>query len=197
MNVSVILAHPSEKSLNHAIAIAAVETLRENQHDVIFHDLYSEKFDPVLPAEEISKGAKLPAFIKKHCDEIAAAEGLILVHPNWWGMPPAILKGWVDRVLRAGVAYDFPPGPEGAAGLPIEMLKIMAALVLNTSDTPRDREEKELGDPLEINWKNTLAFCGVKNFHRTMYRVVVTSTLQERQAWLEDVRMRVGELFPA
>jgi len=53
-------------------------------------------------------------YIQRHCAEIRQADGLVIVHPNWWGEPPAMLKGWVDRVLRAGVAYDFPPGPQGA-----------------------------------------------------------------------------------
>ncbi len=196
MRVSVILGHPSDKSFNHAIAAAACDALKACGHQVFFHDLYAERFDPVLPAAERSKTVALPPLVQLHCDEIRRAEGLVLVHPNWWGEPPAILKGWVDRVLRAGVAYDFPPGPQGAAGLPIELLTAKAALVLNTSDTPAEREERDLKDPLQTIWKNTLAFCGIKNFHRTMYRVIVTSTPQQRAAWLEDVRQLVTRVFP-
>ncbi len=196
MRILVILAHPSPKSFNAAIAHTAVEALKASGHEVVFHDLYAEKFDPVLPAAERSKKAKLPPAIKRHCEDLVSAEGLILVHPNWWGEPPAIMKGWVDRVLRPGVAYDFPPGPEGAAGLPIELLKTGTCLILNTSDTPKEREENVLGDPLQTIWKNTLAFCGVHNFHRHMYRVVVTSTPSQRAAWLKDGERRVSSLFP-
>ena len=197
MKVSVVLAHPSRRSFNYAMARTAVEALEHHHHKVKFHDLYRERFNPVLPTAERAKGARLPPAIARHCREIAAADGLILVHPNWWGEPPAILKGWVDRVLRPGVAYDFPDGPEGAAGLPIELLKIKRALVLNTSDTPKEREDKVLGDPLQIIWRNTLSFCGVKDFHRTMYRVVCLSTPAQRAAWLRDVSRSVGSLFPA
>jgi putative NADPH-quinone reductase len=197
MRISVILAHPSGKSFNHSIALTAVQALRKNGHEVIFHDLYAERFDPVLPAAEMKKGARLPQCIKKHCEEIKKAQGLVLVHPNWWGEPPAILKGWVDRVLRVGIAYDFPPGAKGAAGLPIELLgHIHAALVLNTSDTPKAREDKVLKDPLQRIWKNTLMYCGIKNFYRTMYRVVVTSTSLQRKAWLADVAKTASRIFP-
>jgi len=195
MRVSVILAHPSRKSFNCAVARACVAALRANGHAVSFHDLYRERFDPVLPAKEREKDVRLPAAIARHCREIAAAEGLVLVHPNWWGEPPAILKGWVDRVLRPGVAYDFPPGPEGAAGLPIKLLQIRCCLVLNTSDTPAAREE-DLGDPLQTIWKNTLSFCGVRKYHRFMYRVIVTSTSAQRARWLADARSRTASLFP-
>jgi NAD(P)H dehydrogenase (quinone) len=195
MRISVILAHPSRTSLNHAIAHAVVKTLRKNGHAVLFHDLYAEKFNPVLPAAEIPKGGRLPGAVRKHCGQIAKAEGLVLVHPNWWGEPPAILKGWVDRVLRVGVAYDFPDGPEGKAGLPIELLTIRAVLILNTSDTPREREETVLGDPLGRLWKNTLTFCGVRNIRRFMYRVVATSSPGERAAWIADAAERARRVF--
>ncbi|HNQ50019.1 MAG TPA: NAD(P)H-dependent oxidoreductase [Candidatus Omnitrophota bacterium] len=196
MRISVILAHPSPRSFNAAIARTVVRTLKRNRHSVIFHDLYREQFDPVLPEHEIRKNAKLPARIKKHCEEISSAQGLVIIHPNWWGEPPAILKGWVDRVLRPGVAYDFPPGPEGAAGLPIEMLgNITKVLIFNTSDTPAKRENQVLGDPLQKIWENTLAFCGAKCLSRKMFRVVVTSTPQMRARWLKDVVKRVETAF--
>jgi len=45
--------------------------------------------------------------------KFSEASGIVIVHPNWWGQPPAILKGWVDRVLRPGVAYEFTEGDQG------------------------------------------------------------------------------------
>ncbi|MDP2211765.1 MAG: NAD(P)H-dependent oxidoreductase [Candidatus Aquicultor sp.] len=71
MNVSVILAHPSKDSFNHAIAHIVDETLRANEHAVSLHDLYAEGFDPILPAAEIAKGAKLDPMVSAHCEEIA------------------------------------------------------------------------------------------------------------------------------
>ena len=121
MRVSVILGHPQKESFNHAIADTVVATLNENGYGVNFHDLYEEKFDPVLPSSEISKEAKTDSIIANHCNEISVAEGIIIVHPNWWGQPPAILKGWVDRVIRAGVAYHFLEGDNGE-GVPVGLL---------------------------------------------------------------------------
>lgn len=106
MNISVILAHPVSGSFNHAIAETAVDALRRNGHSVSFHDLHAEGFDPVLPGPEIPSDAALPPVIATHCLEIAEAQGIVIVHPNWWGQPPAMLKGWVDRVIRPGGAYQ-------------------------------------------------------------------------------------------
>lgn len=196
MKVFVILGHPQTGSFNHAIAGTACWTLENNGHEVIFHDLYQEKFYPVLPAEEIPKGAPLGSLILEHCEEIAESDGIIIIHPNWWGQPPAILKGWIDRVFRPGVAYEFTEG-DGGEGVPIGLLKAATALVFNTSNTPAVREQHIFGDPLETIWKNCIfGLCGVTNFQRKMYGVVVTSTPEQREAWLDDVKTTVDRLFP-
>ncbi len=195
MHISILLAHPDPRSLNHAIAAAAAARCCRNGHQVTLHDLYAEKFDPLLPAAEIPSGAPLPAEIEAHCDEIAAADGVIVVHPNWWGQPPAILKGWVDRVIRPGVAYRFLAGDSGE-GVPAGLLKARAALVFNTADTPPQREHDIFGDPLETLWKNCIfGLCGVTTFHREVFTVVVTSTPDERRRWLQAVEQTVDRYF--
>jgi len=196
MRVSVILGHPEPGSFNFAIAEAAVEALTQNGHGVSFHDLYAERFDPILPGPEIPKGAALDPAIKSHCDEIAAADGIVIVHPNWWGQPPAILKGWVDRVIRPGVAYEFVEG-DGGEGVPVGLLRAKCALVFNTSNTPPEREREAFGDPLETLWKRCIfGLCGVNDVRRRTFSVVVTSTPEERQRWLAEVREMVGRRFP-
>ena len=128
--------------------------------------------------------------------EIAAADGIIIVHPNWWGQPPAILKGWVDRVIRPGVAYEFLEGDAGE-GIPHGLLKAQTALVFNTSNTETGREKNVFGDPLETIWKNCIFdLCGVTNFHRRMFNVVVTSTKAQRRNWLNSVRQDIDLFFP-
>ena len=171
-------------------------TIESFGHNVAFHDLYRESFDPVLLCEEIPKGAYVDTIIEKHCEEIVSADGIIIVHPNWWGMPPAILKGWVDRVIRPGVAYEFLEGDSGE-GVPQGLLKARTAIVFNTSNTFPEREHLAFGDPLETLWRNCIfGLCGVKDFYRTTYSVVETSSLEQRKTWLEDVRERVTKNFP-
>ena len=195
MNISLILAHPNPESLNHAIAQQSKNYLEKQGHTVFYHDLYQEQFDPNLPFEEFEKDAALPDEVQTYCDELIDSEGLILVHPNWWGMPPAILKGWVDRVIRPGVAYQFDEGDSGE-GVPKGLLKAKATVVFNTSNTSEYRETNVFGDPLENLWKTCiLDFCGIQQFYRKMFRIVVTSTLEERQAWLMEVEEMLEKAF--
>ena len=171
--------------------------MQKNEHSVIFHDLYAEHFDPLLPSEEIASDVSLPPSIEQHCDEIRSADGVIIIHPNWWGQPPAILKGWVDRVIRPEVAYKFVEGDKGE-GVPVGLLKARAAIIFNTSNTPPKREREVFGDPLQLLWKNCIFdLCGVPTFYRETFTVVVTSTYEERQGWLREVGRAVDRHFPA
>lgn len=196
MNISVILGHPDRGSFNHAIAAEVVETLRDDGHAVHFHDLCEERFDPLLPAGEIPKDAPLEAAVDRHCAEIAVADGIVVIHPNWWGQPPAILKGWVDRVIRPGTAYEFVEEDSGE-GVPRGLLRARAALVFNTSNTEKDREREVFGDPLETIWKNCIfGLCGVENVCRRTFGIIVTSTPEQRKEWLEEVAGIVRRHFP-
>ena len=196
MSVLVILAHPRPGSFNHAIAETVVQALADHGHSVQFHDLYAERFDPVLPYDEIPRDVPLDAPIAEHCRKIAEAAGIIIVHPDWWGQPPAILKGWVDRVIRPGVAYRFLEGDDGE-GIPAGLLKAGTALVFNTSNTPVEREREVFGDPLERLWNNCIfSFCGVPVFHRRIFSVVVTSTDAQRAAWLSEAHAMTRRYFP-
>ena len=186
MKILIILAHPGAKSFNHALANTVRDALRCDGHAVVFHDLCAEKFDPFLPADEMPAAAILPASIRKYCDELMAADGIVVVHPNWWGQPPAVLKGWIDRVIRPGGAYRFAEGDNGE-GVPVGLLRAKAAVVLNTSNTPDAREQAAFGDPLDAIWKRCIFdLCGVRRVQRRMFTAVVTSPPEQRQAWLAE-----------
>ena len=195
MNVSIILAHPASNSFNHAIAQVAADSLRELGHIVNFHDLYREGFDPVLPAAELARDAVLPPAIEQHCRELDEADGLVIVHPNYWSAPPAILRGWADRCLRAGRAYNFVPDGQGGAK-PVGLLKATVGLVFTTANTPHEKEVALFGDPLETHWiKVVFGLCGISRTQRLDFSPVVVSTPEQRAAWLGDVAAAVRAHF--
>ena len=196
MKISIILGHPRPDSFNHALARAAATGVRAQGHEPRLHDLHAEGFDPVLPAGEEPKGAELPSLIEQHCREIADADGIVIVHPNWWGMPPAILAGWVDRVLRPGVAYRFLDGDSGD-GVPQGLLRAKAAIVLNTANTLPEREARVFGDPLQRIWRDCIfGLCGIERFERHTFTAIATSTAEMRKAWLEEARAVVERTWP-
>ena len=195
MNVLLLLAHPRPGSFNPALAHAAREQLEADGHRVVFHDLHAERFDPAIPPDESARAAVLPPAVAAHCADLAAAEGIVVVHPNWWGQPPAVLKGWIDRVVRPGVAYEFLEGDSGE-GVPRGLLQARTAVVLNTSNTAPERERAVFGDPLETLWRNCVfGLCGVADVRRRTFGVVVASTADQRRQWLAEARALVSGAF--
>lgn len=200
MRILSLLAHPRPESLCHAISARARQTLADLGCEVRHHDLYAEGFDPCLTADEAyaigytydqTMALARDPVLLAHRADLAASAGLLVVHPNWWGKPPAILSGWLDRVLIPGVAYRQ---ARGAA--PHGLLSLAGALILNTSDTPEDQEDAGAGDPLQRIWtRAVLPFCGVTATRRHMFRPVAGSTLGQRQGWLDQVAVMTRAQF--
>jgi len=192
MKIYTLIGHQQTGSFCHAITATAIEQLAAAGHEVVYHDLYEEQFDPILPHDEIPGEAEPDPVVRQHCDEILAADGFIIVHPNWWGQPPAILRGWQDRVLRQGTIYRFTA--EGVQS----KLAGKRALVITTSNTPRDDELRLFGDPLENLWKNCVfGLLGVEDFTRRNFESIIMSTPEQREGWLEEVRELARKCFPA
>ena len=127
-----IYAHPQENSFNARLFRDGVEALSRD-HDVEITDLYGQGFDPVLAAPDLGEplgregsvvdlmgeayaAGQLPSDVTEEQRKLGAADLVVLQFPLWWYGPPAILKGWFDRVLTNGFAYG-PADPE--TGLPL------------------------------------------------------------------------------
>lgn len=196
MRIGVYLAHPRPGSFNHAVFDAVLDELDGRGADVVAHDLYAEGFSPVLTADETetvqAAEATLDPQLAAHRAEVATFDAVVFVHPNWWGMPPAVLTGWAQRVLVPGVAYKL----GSAEGEPVGLLRAGRALVLNTSDTPAEREHSEFGDPLERIWSAcVLPYVGVDDIRRVVFRTVTDSTDEQRADWLLAARREAAALL--
>jgi NAD(P)H dehydrogenase (quinone) len=105
---AVIVSHPSPDSFNLSVARRYADVARSLGDEVVFRDLYRLNFDPVLKAGE-QPGSEEPTLAEDVKVELAALSGtdvFVLVYPIWFGGPPAILKGYVDRVLGAGITHS-------------------------------------------------------------------------------------------
>jgi NAD(P)H dehydrogenase (quinone) len=199
--VLLLLAHPRPGSFNHAIAARVAAELAAGGATVHLHDLHAEGFDPVArPAEAHTSGPAAAAvrdhsgdpLLRTHRERLGTATALAVVHPNWWGKPPAILAGWLDRVLVPGVAYRL----DDAGGAPTPLVRLRRMLVVNTSDTPAEREETEFGDPLDHVWRRCVApYVGSPETERLVLRVVADAGPAQRAAWLDDVAAAAGRLL--
>jgi putative NADPH-quinone reductase len=185
------LSHPNPESYNHALAGKTVDTLKKTGHDVIFHDLYAEQFDPVLPkGEEHLPEPQLPPVIQNYLREFKEAEGIVFLHPNWWGSPPAVLRGWIERIVRTNSCYNFTEsGVRSYVGGKIVQ-------IFSTSNTPKEIEEKVYGDPIETYWRTVVfGVLGCRSFSRRNFGPIIVSTPEERRTWLNEAETIMKEKF--
>ena len=195
MKASVILAHPYSKSFNHAIYNTVCSKLESLNVTTYKHDLYSEEFDPVLSVQELGSDSSTDPLVNQYAVELMAPDFLFFIHPNWWGQPPAILKGYIDRVIRPPYAYDFPENDSGG-GLPIGKLKRKCCIVFNTANTGEEREENYFEDPLDKIWKKCICgFCGIEKYYRKVFSIVVDSNTEQRKAWLLETEKFVEDVI--
>ena len=136
MNVLVVSAHPSSASFNAALAATVISTVSELGHVVRHRDLYAENFDPVFSAYErlhhvgdVSEKLETLATLKLHVEDLQWCESIVFVYPTWWSSQPAILKGWIDRILMNEVAWVL---PEGAARIKPLLTQIRRIVVVTT-----------------------------------------------------------------
>lgn len=123
MNVFIVSAHPEPQSFNTALRDLSVERLRALGHEVQVSDLYAMNFDPVARAQDFGERQNpdylvyaleqrhgyetgtIAEDIRREIDKLVWCDLLILNFPVFWFSVPAILKGWIDRVLVSGLTY--------------------------------------------------------------------------------------------
>ena len=113
MQVLVVYAHPSSESYSRALLDAACRGLGEGKHHYDVIDLYAEGFQAAMSrAERLAYESDTPIvdpMVATHARLVAAAQVLVFVYPTWWWGMPAILKGWLERVMVPGVAFRLDP----------------------------------------------------------------------------------------
>jgi len=110
MRVLYLYCHPLSDSFHAALRERALAGLNTAGHNVDLCDLYAEGFDPVLSAEgrrSYHDTARNGLGIETYVERLQAAEGLVLQFPVWSFGPPAMLKGFVDRLFMPGVGFDI------------------------------------------------------------------------------------------
>jgi NAD(P)H dehydrogenase (quinone) len=114
----VIVAHPNPKSVSCQIAHAYARAAAALEQETLIRDLYREGFDPCLKAEETPglHGYAMHADVLRERELLAAADVFAFVYPLWFNAPPAMMKGYVDRVFSMGFGYE-PTGHGGNAAL--------------------------------------------------------------------------------
>lgn len=111
MHALIVIAHPNQASLTHAVAAQVAEGIATTgpQHSSEIADLAAEGFDPRFTPADIAvllkEGVPVAEIAAEHA-RLDRADALVLVYPVYWWSFPGLLKGWIDRVFSQGWAYE-------------------------------------------------------------------------------------------
>ncbi len=187
MNILIVLAHPNKNSYSAAVSNSIKDGFVDKGHNVKVKDLYQENFNPVMTYDDLGGifSGKIPSDIKKEQEDVLWADRLVFVYPIWWLDKPAILKGWIDKVLVYGFAYTI-----DQTGSIKGLLKHDKALVVQLAGSPEIAYQKSywqfaLNPSLS---ERTLEFCGIKNTIVKNLIGVGQSDPKQRETWLSELR---------
>jgi NAD(P)H dehydrogenase (quinone) len=188
MNILYLYCHPLPESFHAALRVEALAGLKAAGHTVDLLDLYAEKFDPVLSEEgrrhyhdePINREGLEPIIAR-----LQAAEAIVLQFPTWCFGPPAMLKGFFDRVFMPGVAFDL-SDPAHVQPM-LKNIRKIAGIV--TYGRPR-LMALWMGDPprkIVTRYVRWFAGRGAKAEYHALYHLNV-ATRPQREAFVRRVR---------
>lgn len=171
----IVYAHPLKDSFAASLRDAVTEALQSAGHETTLIDLYADGFDPRLTATEraafFEPDYTPGADVTGYCECLKAADGIVLVFPQWWFNMPAILKGFIDRVFAPGIAYDYPP--DGGRLIP-RLDNLRTVHVVTTTGSPWWVAELYMRNPVRRQIKSGIAaFCarGARFRMLSMYKL--------------------------
>lgn len=194
MKAIVVVAHPCADSFGHAAARRAVDGLLAAGHDVDTIDLYGEGFRAAMSLEERiaydTNDPILDAQVAAHAALLGQASILVFVYPTWWSGLPAILKGWLERVMVPGVGFTF---DESTGKVRPGLTHVRRIVGVSTYGSPRfavalvnDNGRRMLTRALRMS-------CGLRT--RTEWLglyAMDTATAADRTAFLARVEQRLA-----
>ncbi len=186
MNTTILLAHPWHGSFNKAIFDTVTGKLANLHKPYQIIDLNKDGFNPVMTEKELalfSRGQFSDPLVGKYQKMLADTDELVVIFPIWWGDSPAILKGFIDKVMLKGFAYE-----QGASGLIGKLTHIKKGYVITTSETPTFVYKEHLGNPIDsIFLKIILQSIGVKNNVWINKDMVFSGGQESRVAFLKEI----------
>lgn len=193
MKPLIIYAHPFNGSFCHAVKEKIIETLKEKGEDFNIIDLYKDKFDPVMSGEDLrlySKGGTTDPNVDKYLDLLSETSTIYLIFPVWWGVMPAILKGFFDKVFLPQRAYVY----KKSGMLEPKFPQIKKAVIFNTLGGPKLYHNLILRFPIKrVVGNTTLKMIGVKKVQYVQFDSMKKSSDKIREKWLEQTADIAGK----
>ena len=186
--IFLVYGHYNEKSFNAAIRDTFIKTANENGNEVDCIDLYKEKFNPVYEGEEPDQ------VVIDHQKRIEKSDIIVLIAPIWNFRMPAILEGWIDKVLAPPWAFKFKK-LFGNYGYPLGNLKGKKAIVFCTYGSPQFAIRTFfLNMPTKRLRRGVFNICGINDVIYKRFFAVPFVGDNKRKKFLEVVRTTASNI---
>ena len=195
----IIYADPESHNLSAAARDRMAELLVSRGWEVEVRNLYEEAFNPVATAEEVSfsknAGVSSDPQVAEYQILVKQADALILVYPLWWKQPPAMLKGWQDRVFSYGFAYEFVNNSPDSV---ISLLAGKKVLIINVAaDSRTSYRDREYLHYLNMADASLYGLSGIELAGRHVIFSSGTMNNEEKKAALDNLSDLIPLIEPS
>ena len=192
MNVLIVFNHPFEGSYCNAILNSVTNGLKNANHEIDLIHLDKEGFNPVMISHDLEafkdKNPVDPKVIE-YKNRLEQADHLIFIFPIWWELMPAMMKGFIDKVIFPGLAYDYVNGSNKRMK-PL-LTKINGITVITTMNTPRIIYKVIFGNAIQkALMRGTFWKLGYKNRKWISFNMVKSVSAEKREVWLNKLENR-------
>ncbi len=184
MKFLIIDSHPYSESFNRQLT-KKIEEVIKDKHQVEVVNLVDDGFNPVLDTANLklfSSGKSADPMVLEYQKKIDGADCLVFAFPIWWSTMPAILKGFLDKVLLYDYAYKY--AESGA----LEGLLDKQAVVITTMEMPSDTYDNIINNPVKNQFINaTLGACGIETLRHFQIDKINSGTSDYRKNMFNQI----------
>ena len=189
-NTVIVTSHPYDGSFCHALMASAKAGAEKAGNTVDVIDLEADGFDPVMHSKDLigflKHKAQDPQAID-YIERVKAADHLILIFPIWWELMPAMMKGFIDKVVFPGETFNY---TKGGVGMASNLPKLKSTTIMTTMNTPKSLYRWVFGNAIQRALvRGTFVKMGLKHVKWMSCNMVKKSSDAKRQGWLKQANI--------
>lgn len=189
MKTLIVYNHPYDGSFCHAILECVKKEILASKNEVDIIDLDSDGFNPVMTGEDLlafKKHIIVDELAQEYTQRLKKADHLVMIFPIWWELMPAMTKGFIDKVIFPGSAYEYTKSGTRMISL---LNNLKSTTIITTMNTPKPIYQIIYGNALKNALiKGTFKKCGFKNVKWISFNMVKFSSDKKRSKWLSSLK---------